>query len=226
MGADIFPSLLKGMLDLKIHDQGLEVPKQRLVSVAKAHGAAILSAGYQLMRLAKAGVKGRAPGDVIWPKLHTWSGSKTLGGRKKSRRRRVTESSGGAFFSRNEAVWPILSRAIKYRAVNAGGYGVSLRARQAGEQFIRVQTGFISGVRTRRYAAAIAEGQTITVTPKMRRFFFAHGIPLTAQKLVFPARPHMEPVERRYHGRLLDFIDQRVKAAASGLDPRSIKSMF
>ncbi len=188
--------------------------KKRIKTAAEVHSSALASAGYQLMRLIKEGIKSRAPGDVVWPALHLWSARRTLGGQKlrSYRRRAQAPAQAAEFVSRHLGTWPVLTRAVKYRRESAGSITL-------------VRTGFLGG-QAARFAAQIAQGQTIAVTPRMRRKFFAKGLPLAATVLRFPPREHVGAVYRRYHARVLGFVQARVNAAYAGQDPQAVKSMF
>ncbi len=77
------------------------------------------------------------------------------------------------------------------------------------KNLMKVRVGWLS--RSAAEAASkVQSGQTIRVTPKMRRFFWAAGVPLTSDYINIPARELMEPFFRNRRGDIHERIERRV----------------
>lgn len=61
-----------------------------------------------------------------------------------------------------------------------------------------------------------AHGGGQQVTPRMRRLFFAAGIPLTAARTRRPRRPLIEPIAEQYGSAMLEFMRERVRVLLVG----------
>jgi hypothetical protein len=199
---------------LRIQNWATKYVEERTKAAASAHKSALASCGYNLRRLIQVGIRQRAPGDVVWPAAHPWTQFKTLPfaairswrkgrGRKPPRKLAINAPQGNA--------WPKLSR------------GVTYQTDMQGDQ-IRVRVGFLSPAK--KFAATLAEGQTIPVTAKMRRRIFAAGLMIRSNSIHIPAHPHVEPVYRRNQARIAGFVQQRINAAWAGRDPKGMQPPF
>lgn len=99
---------------------------------------------------------------------------------------------------------------IRYKKVQ-GGKGVIIGGVTPSMEkyLIAVQDGAVTD------RGSGAGGQT--VTPKMRRLFFAAGIPLTTRRTRRPKRPLMEPLVEQYGDAMIAFMRERVRVLLLGI---------
>ena len=85
----------------------------------------------------------------------------------------------------------------------------------------RVVIGWISP-NAERLGTAQEEGKSTPITPKMRRFFWASGVPLSKRKryLYIPKRLTIDPVYRVNKPRIPDYMDKKIEGYLEGAQRR------
>lgn len=211
-------------MQIKVDKRGLERAEKTMHQGAKVFAKATVSAGFELRGRIKEGMKAQAPAGEAWPAAHPWTrhgslrniwgwrrrGSKTTWSATRYMRKRTRMSLGG-----DKRPLARLVNAVRLRQEWASSLGSQSTSARVRIGFLGRRSGFLAGYH--------AEAHAQRVTPRMRRFLFAAGLGIRAGSLKIPARPAVEPVYRRYGGRVPAFVRSRVAAALAGQSGQGIK---
>lgn len=193
-------------------------------------GRALSGVGFFMRRKVQGAIRSGGPKGHKWPRLSRAQQSQRIEmamGRRETRlfdvlRKRpekMAEGSSpldmlGAAFKKSSfrTDYPMnrMVGGIRYKKVQ-GGKGVIIGGVTPSMEkyLIAVQDGAVTDMGS-------AGGQT--VTPKMRRLFFAAGIPLTTRRTRRPKRPLMEPLVEQYGNAMLAFMRERVRVLLLGIN--------
>jgi len=183
-------------IETKIVDTATPFLRYLADSFPKEFDRALKSTGWWLREDIKAGIRAEAPGGQPYKPYSSITKSRILDsmrGRKKGKRGKYLKPR-------------ILRAAHKpmgrlYSATRYQFYGDSRR----------VIIGWISKS-AERLGTLQEKGGTIKITPKMRRFFWAAGIPLSKgrQTLRIPARPTIDPEYRENAPKVPGYIENKI----------------
>lgn len=206
------------MLGLKIIDGATKFAKERLDAAARAHSSALGAAGFRLRNLIKEWMRQQAPGDVVWPEPSPWvQYGPSLLRRARAAQRRAARRRRGA----GPPPAPLYGTAGRTPLAKLAAGARYVKETDGPET--RVRIGFLTP-RLAQLAAYHAEPHTVLVTEKMLRLIFAVGLGIRKATITIPRREHVAAVQRRFHGRVLDFAQRRIWAAVAGQDPKAIQT--
>ena len=175
---------------VEMHLSGSGIPCLRMLADEwpKEFARALKSAGYHLRKELQDAVYRGGPDGARWKPLSRPHALRLIDDYKKLPREPRTHPFGR------------LVRAIGYRYDDAT---------------MSVHVGWLSH-QSSRSGRQVQDGESIHVTPKMRRFFWALGIPVKKRTSVFqtPRRDLFVPVLRASEAKLLRYVEQHVHAHA------------
>lgn len=198
---------------------------------------ALRHVGHWLQGTVKAEMRAGAPGGSTWPDISgisrfrvidyyrgTSRGKRDINGNLvldglKRRRRRVRRTGGGPAYTKLK--WRNSRIEGKTAFPSAGSLTQAVGYEH--KQFLRVGVGWLSPS-SAKLGYWFQAGKKTTVSPRMRRFFAAAGVPLSKGKAIVesPPRPVFSPVfarhgreiPRRFEERIWHYLNQDAKGIA------------
>lgn len=153
---------------------------------------AMKSAGWWLRERIKEGIETQAPGGQPWVPFSEVTVNRRL--RKRGQRKRE-HTPLGRLKQANAYKWYPDSMRVKVGWISASAEGLGLRHEK---------------------------GYETHVTPRMRRFFWARGVPLSRETTMIklPKRPTFDPIYRRYGPEIPKYLDNKVRGYMADLERR------
>ena len=210
---------------LKITNQASGYIERQNRRASRAHSRALVRTGFKLRTSVKEGMLKEAPAGEPWTPTHPWTKYNLLGRARRSYRRSAQRGSRRRGI-RSISITGKPTTALR-RIAQATRYQKWITSGRKGTvAHTRVKVGFLNRSAARIAAYHATGPHFISATSKMRRFIYASGLILGANRIRVPRRPHVEKVLRRNRRIIPVFVNRQVDATMAGKDPRTVDMRF